>query len=377
MFRICAGMVLLFALFSLAVVTAQSTTAQDVDEVVRYRLERVTYANFPVGMAFAPDGRLFFNEKTTGNVRVVTPDGVLQPEPVITLATDALVERGMLGIALDPHFAENNRMYIFHTTVGTARDFPANRLVRFTVGTNNRASAVEELIRFPITTGQLIHNAGNIQFDDEGYLYLTLGDYGVPAKAQDTNTPQGGIHRFALTEEGIAPAPGNPFGDENSLLVYGMRNPFDLAVDPFSNKIFATESGPTCDDEVNVLLPGFNYGWGDNYECSGTRVIPGLSLYAPPMLSYTPPIAPTGIVVYDGDMFPQWRGDLFFCAWNTGILRRIVLDESRTRAVRTEDIDLGNTQCRIDLAVAPDGSLYFGTVGGSQGAIIRLVARSL
>ncbi len=362
----------LLLVLAIPIVTAQ-TTLLDAPSDTRYQLERVTSANFPVGMVIAPDGRLFYNEKISGNVRVILPDGTLQPEPVITLETDALQERGMLGIALDPDFAENRRMYVVHTAIATARDFPANRLVRFVVDADNRAQAVEELWRLPIETGALLHNGGNVHFDDEGYLFLSVGDYGNPAYGQDRDAPQGAIHRFQVTDAGLVPAEGNPFGDDNSLYAYGLRNPFDFTFDPYGNHLFTTESGPACDDEINMIVAGFNYGWGSGYDCVGEGVITGLSgIYAPPLLSYTPTIAPTGIVVYDGALFPQWQGDLFFCDWNTGVLRRVVLSDDRTRAEAVHEIDLGDVQCRVDLAIGNDGSLYFGTVSQGDGAIWRI-----
>lgn len=333
----------------------------------------VAQANFPVGMAFAPDGRLFYNEKVTGNVRVVTPDGELLREPVINLPTDALQERGMLGIAVAPDFETSQQLYVVHTLPGTARDYAANRLVRFTVGEDNIATdEAEELMRVPIETGYLLHNGGNVHFDDDGHLYLSLGDYGEAAYAQDLTTPHGAIHRFSVTDDGLVPAEGNPFGDDNSIYAYGLRNPFDFTIDPNSKLLYASESGPTCDDEINAIIAGFNYGWGEGYECAGEDFIPGLDRYAPPMLTYTPPIAPTGIVVYEGEAFPQWQGDLFFCDWVQGRLQRVDLNEGRTQAEAIHEIDLGEADCRIDLTIGNDGALYFGTVGNDSGVIYRL-----
>lgn len=361
--------VLLSCLFALPVI-AQTALVDDATDT-SYLVEEYVTANFPVGMVFAPDGRLFYNEKTTGSVRVVSPDGVLQPDPIITLPTSALQERGMLGLALSPTFAADQLMYVVHTAQGTTRDFPANRLVRFTVDATNIAGEVQELWRLPIENGLLLHNGGNVHFDAEGYLHLSVGDYGEAANAQDLNTAPGAIHRFAVTDEGLAPAPDNPFAD-SSIYAYGLRNSFDFTFDPITNNLFATESGPNCDDEINLILPGFNYGWGEDYECVGTQIITGLTLYAPPLLTYQPTIAPTGIAIYDGEAFPAWQGDLFFCDWNFGELHRVVLDESRTRALSDEVLDLGAASCRIDLIIGPDGAFYFGTVGEGGGTIWRL-----
>lgn len=369
--KIISTLVLLLFIMSVRVF------AQDafIDEAsgVRYIVEEVTPAQFPVGLAFTPDGRLFYNEKITGNVRVISKDGDLQLEPVVTLPTNALQERGMLGIAVDPNFEENNYLYVVHTLEGTMRDFPANRLVRFTVDENNQAGEIEELFRLPIENGLLLHNGGNVHFDENGYLFLSIGDYGEAINAQDTSTPQGGIHRFAIADDGtLIPVETNPYGADNSLYAIGLRNAFDFTFDPISGNLFVTESGPNCDDEVNLVLAGFNYGWGEDYECVGRDPISGISLYASPMLTFTPPIAPTGIVVYDHEAIPEWQGNLFVCDWNTGTLRRVVLDETRSRPAEVYEIELGSTSCRIDITVGLDGALYFGTVDAGTGAIMRL-----
>lgn len=348
------------------ILTHQSTDTQ-------YRLETYSPANFPVGMAFAPDGRLFYNEKMTGHVRVILPDGILQNDPVVTLPTDALQERGMLGLALSPDFENDSTIYVVHTLIGNTRDFPANRLVRFTIDDNNIAAEVQELWKVPITTGELLHNGGNIHFDDEGYLFLSLGDYGDATNAQNINTPQGAIHRFEITDEGIMPAGGNPFGDDNSLYAYGLRNPFDFTIDPFSDLLFAAEVGANCDDEIDVIQAGMNYGWTAAYNCVGTEDLPDIVDYVPPMLSFTPTISPTGILVYDGEAFPEWHGNLIFCDWNFGTMRRVVLDETRTQALEVHEIDLGTAMCRIDLVLGLEGALYFGTVDGEGGRIVRLL----
>jgi len=342
---------------------------------VGYTVEVFTPANFPVGLAFAPDGRLFYNEKTTGRVRVASAAGVLQPDPVITLPTDSLQERGMLGLALSPDFETDRTLYVVHTRAATTRDWPANRLVRFQItdaGVADEAT-LETLLSVPIDNGELTHNGGNVHFDANGDLFISFGDYSEPRHAQDLSTPQGAIHRFAVTPDGLIPAEGNPHGPNSSIFAHGFRNPFDFTFDPLTNNLFTSEVGDRCDDELNLVLPGFNYGWGPGYQCSGTDMIAGLPLYAPPLLSFNPVEAPTGIIVYDHPAIPEWRGDLFFCNWIHGDLRRAELNADRTRIEAVHDIDLGRAACRIDLTVGPDGALYFGTVGNSSGAIVRLM----
>ncbi|MGB7339591.1 MAG: PQQ-dependent sugar dehydrogenase [Phototrophicaceae bacterium] len=361
---------LIFA--SLITIKAQETVITDDITGTQYIIEEYVPANFPVGMAFAPDGRLFYNEKTTGNVRVIAADGTQRIEPVINLETDALQERGMLGIAVSPDFENDNFVYVVHTAIGTATNFAANRLVRFTVDIDNNAGDIEELIRIPIETGELLHNGGNVHFDEEGYLYLSVGDYGDAANAQNLDTPQGAIHRFLLENGQLTIPDDNPFTD-NSIYAFGYRNPFDFTFDTMSDVIFVAEVGPSCDDEINATQAGDNHGWDQEYECVGTDGEVDIEGYIAPMLSYSAPvIAPTGIVVYDGEAFPDWQGDLFFCNWSYGNLRRAELSDDRTAVIALHEINLGDTTCKLDLVIGADGAFYFGTVGGGGGSIMRM-----
>ncbi len=351
-------------------VTAQETGTFS-DGEVSYRLEPLVEANFPVALAFAPDGRLFYTEKTTGNVRLVMPDGTRQTEPVITLPTDALQERGLLGIALDPDYEDNGFIWVYHTAPGDAANYPENRVVRFREA-NGVGSDPEIMLRIPITNGQLLHNGGNLHFDADGYLYVSIGDYGDTVNANDLETLPGKIHRFAVTENGLQPAEDNPFED-NSIYAYGLRNPFDFTIDSETGAIFATENGLHCDDEVNRIRAGFDYGWREDYSCIGADTVPpGINLYGMPLLSYTPAIAPTGIVVYRHEAVPEWQGELFFCSWNTGILRRVTLNERQSRVEEVRELDLGEAGCKIDIEVAPDGSIYFIDVIEGTSIIYRL-----
>lgn len=350
--------------------TVASSFAQlDPGADVAYSVEKYITANFPVALAFAPDGRLFYTEKATGDIRLVRADGMSQIEPVLHLDTDALVERGLLGIALDPAYSDNGTIWTVHTRPGTAADWPANEVVRFHEA-DGMGSDPQVMLSVPITTGELRHNGGNLHFDGDGLLYLSLGDYGDAANAQDLDVPQGKIHRFQVTDDGLKPAPGNPFPD-SSIYAYGLRNSFDFTLDPLGSAIFGSENGFHCDDEINLILPGKNYGWSADYgtQCFGTDLL-DLPDYMPPLLSYTPTIAPTGITVYDGDAFPGWRGQVFFCAFNTGVITRAVLDDTRTQVLATAPLEMAKDQaCRLDITTGPDGYLYFADLS----AIYRLV----
>ncbi|NWF69542.1 MAG: PQQ-dependent sugar dehydrogenase [Chloroflexi bacterium] len=365
---------ILFVSVTLFLVSFSSSSAQtatpDPNASVSYSVERYLPANYPVALAFAPDGRLFYTEKISGSVRVVSADGVLQPVPVITLPTTANAERGMLGIALDPAYSENGYIWVYHTAEGTARDYPANRIVRFRE-VNGVGSDPQVMLSVPITNGELEHNGGNLHFDTRGYLYVTIGDYRDEANAQNLDVLPGKIHRFAVVDDQLVPAPDNPF-PASSVYAYGLRNSFDFTFDPLTGRIFATENGQDCDDEINLILPGFNYGAGENYRCVGSALLDEPN-YMTPLLSFTPTIAPTGIVVYDHPAIPQWYGQILFCAWNFGRMTRVLLNAARSEVVETRDVDLQGAQCRIDLAIGPEGAVYFTTVGAEGGAIYRLM----
>ncbi len=362
------SLMLLCALLSAVVRAQEGFTSHD---GVSYRVEKFLDAEFPVGMTFTPHGELLYVEKSTGAVRLVRADGSRRFFPVIQLDVNALQERGMQSITLDPDFAANSQVWLYYTAAGTEREYPANKVLRFRLE-DGRAQDVVEMLSVPIDSGFLVHNGGGLQFDAEGYLYVGIGDYGDAARPQNLEIPHGKIHRFIVDGDRLIAPEDNPFAD-SSIFAYGLRNPFDYAFDPVSGRLFATENGDNCDDEINLILPGFNYGYREGYECVGRTYVTGLGSYLPPLLSYTPTIAPVGITFYDHAAIPEWRGDLFFCSWNTGILHHVRLNEGRNRAVFDRPLALGDVGCRIDVTVSPDGAIYFGAVGEDGGAIYRLV----
>ncbi len=353
----------LLAAWLLMLLAASAAAQPEADAGVRYRVERYRVANYPVALAFAPDGRLFYTEKTTGSVRLVAADGTPQLQPVITLPTDSLVERGLLGIALDPDYAGNGHIWVVHTRPGTARDYPANQVVRFTER-DGQGSDPQVMLSVPITNGELKHNGGNLHFDAEGRLYVSFGDYGDAALAQNLDAMPGKIHRFQVTEAGLEPAPDNPFPG-SSVYAYGLRNTFDFTFDPTTGNLFGAENGFKCDDEINLILPGGNYGWGPDYgeQCFGYAPV-AVPNYQPPLLSISPTVGMVGIMIYDGGAFPAWSGDLFWCEWNSGALRRAVLDASRTQITAVYSVDLQGQFCRIDVTTGPDGLIYFADPSG-------------
>ena len=322
--------------------------------------------NFPVTMAFSPDGRLFFNELSTGNVRVVQ-DGVLLPQPFLTVPVSPVGERGLLGLTFDPNFQQNGFVYIFHTNPNPL----SNRVVRYREENGIGVDPVI-LMDVPITVACSNHNGGNIRFGSDDMLYVTIGEYGcIPNWAQDLSRPQGKIHRINPAD-GSAPL-DNPFfddgdpttGNDDRIFAYGLRNSFDFAFQPITNKIFATENGPADNDEVNIIERGGNYGWPI------VRGVANNPNFIDPILTFTPTIAPTGIDFYTGDKYPEeFKNDMFFGDFNTGKIRRVKLTGSEADSVEfmTEFI-AGGFGFIVDVVDGPDGFLYFST----GDAIYRIV----
>ena len=336
---------------------------------VHYTVEPfIENLNFPVAMQFAPDGRLFFTEKY-GAVRVADAGGKLQPQPVIVLPTDAAGERGLLGLALDPNFSENHYVWVYHTWSDPehTRDKPYNRVVRFTekdgVGSDPQV-AFEASIEF---TDSTILNGGNIHFGPDGMLYISIGTTNNIAVANEPDTPQGKIHRVIPTVP-VGIPPDNP--DPNStIFARGFRNSFDFTFSPINGLLYATENGPDCDDELNLVVTGGNYGWREEGLCEDQTVGSDYP-FNRPLVSWTPPISPTGVMVYTGDKFPEWQNHIFMCAYNLGRMVVLKTDESGTKVLGGDlRWELGRARCATDIAAGPDGFIYFNDIN----AIYRLV----
>lgn len=209
----------------------------------------------PWAIAFLPD-RSFLVTERPGRVRMVTSDGNLQPEPLLTIQTISRrdSEGGLLGIALHPDFSSNHFVYLYYT-YESAGNQTKNRVARYTLENNK---LINETVIVDAIPGALYHNGGRIKFGPDKMLYITTGDSQDPSLAQSTSATAGKILRVT---DGGKPAPGNPFG--NLTYSYGHRNPQGITWDA-SGKLWETEHGrsnPTGFDEVNLIEPGKNYGW--------------------------------------------------------------------------------------------------------------------
>ena len=360
-------------------------------------------AHLLVAMAFTPDGRLLYTEKFSGKdpdvggnagyVRVVNP-GQTTANIVYKFPVDPNGERGLLGIAVDPQFTLNHRVWAYFTKLSPSGTL-TNRVAWFILNDDNSTGAEGIAASFPVDPYVTVHNGGNLHFGPDGKLYVTVGNNNDTNDASDPSqnltSPLGKIHRFNPTIPLTAPA-DNPFytasGAVKSIYAYGLRNSFDFEFDPISHQLFATENGDACDDEINLIVRGGDYGWHPFYPdplyhlCDDEKGPPPQYNTLPPLIYWTPSLAPTGLTFYTGDLFPEWKNDLFMCSFKdtTTALHHFKLNASRTAlTIHTVIGGAGPDQmhCRTDVETGPDGALYYSQDGGyTSGPLMRITRPS-
>ena len=273
--------------------------------------------SFPVGMALAPDGRVFFNERLTGRIRLINPQWQLVPTQFCQITIGTNGEQGVLGLTLDPDFANNRFVYVYHTASSPLR----NRVVRYT---DSSGSCTQETIILDNLPASTNHNGGIIQFGPDGKLYVIIGDAENTANAQNVTSLAGKVLR--VNPDGSAPA-DNPFfsnTNTNAKKVYslGHRNSYGFTFHGHTGHLWQTENGPSDNDEINRVVSSGNYGWPT------VRGIVGNPNFRDPILAYVSVIAPTGIIAIpeNSTVYPAaYRNNLLFTAWNDGRIRRVIL----------------------------------------------------
>ena len=300
----------------------------------------------PVGLQFAPDGRLFFGEVNAGRVRIVEA-GVLRPEPFATFDVARGKEHGLLGVTLDPRFAENRYVYVYYTVPKRSGKPDFNRVVRLTERNGEGTDLQVVFDRIPADV-KGSHNGGRLLFGPDGKLYVGTGAPGDESTgAQKPNVLEGKILR--LNPDGSVP-PDNPTPG-SPVYALGLRNPYGIDVHPQTGRLYAIDNGPKGYDELNLIRPGANYG---------SPVVlgaPGDARFVDPLWhSGADRPGLSGLAFYVGQQLTEYRGDLFFCLWNSGLLRRVRLASPEyERIEQTEDLAV---DCRLDVANGPDGALY-------------------
>ena len=300
--------------------------------------------DFPIDMAWVPGThKLFFTEKNSGKVRVMKGRRLLT-RPCVNLAVSPDGERGALGISLHPRFKDNHKLYVYYTNASPLE----NRVTSFVVE-NNRCTRPDHIVTGLSTMGATNHNGGQLEFVG-GKLFVSTGEAASPSESQDRDSRPGKILRY--NPDGTVPN-DNPFGDQNPVWSYGHRNPFGLAHKPGSGKIYSSENGPQCDDELNYIVKGQNYGWGTGYRCGTAGV--GLTPTAP-IRRWSDIIVPTDPTWYRGRL--KALTGLLMGDYGSGRIHRFVLNDSNSD-VRADRIVYDGSESIVDVAKGPGGWLYF------------------
>jgi glucose/arabinose dehydrogenase len=317
-----------------------------------------TGLDYPAAFTFADDGRIFYGERFSGEVRIINRSTGTNHLffDVSNLSTDG--EQGLLGVALHPNFPKTPYVYVYATrTVGGLHD----QILRIT-NSGGHGTNMKVIFSSSTTAGQY-HDGGRILFGPDGMLYAIQGEAHSPSNAQNLQNPAGKVLRMTPAGQ---PAPGNPFG--NRIFSYGLRNSFGFAFDPRTGRLWETENGPSCNDELNRIVKGGNFGWGPNETCSG-QAPQNTNQDGPkprilPKRFYTPTIAPVGVAFCKGcGLGSQSEGKLFFLAYKTHQIWRVRLSSNRL-GVRSQTVVHSHGNSVFSMEVSPGGGLFFSAPSG-------------
>lgn len=334
----------------------------------------------PWSMAWLPNGDMLVTERP-GRLRIVR-NGELLPDPVPGVPeVYAEGQGGLFDVLPHPDFATNRLLYLAYATANA--EGSTTRVVR-TRFENDQLGELEEIF-VSISVGRG-HYGGKLAFDQDGYLFITLGDRQVPPEgdleahpAQDLSNHHGALIR--LHDDGRVPD-DNPFvgraDARPEIWSYGHRNMQGLAIHPETGDVWVTEHGPQGGDELNRVEPGLNYGWpvigyGVNYRT-------GLAIHEGTMREgmehpdhfWVPSIAASGLIVYTGDRFPEWRGNIFAGGLAGEQIARLTLGADGRTVEREETLMQGIGRVR-DIRQGPDGYIYVAIENEDEGALTPIL----
>jgi len=347
---------------------AAETLRTDYEEI---ELEQIVDGlNEPWGMAFLPDGRILVTERT-GRLLRIDGASVTQIDGAPEVA--ARGQGGLLDVALHPDFESNRLVYLTWSRAGEDGAQSATTLSRGRLE-GDALVDVEQIFTQDRLSTPGRHYGSRLAWLPDGTLLMSIGDRGAePPRAQDLNDHAGSLLR--LTDAGEA-APGNPFASRADarpeIWSYGHRNIQGLMVHPETGAIWATEHGPRGGDELNLVVRGANYGWpvvsrGRDYRTEAPyfdytqRSMTGM---VDPVVDWTPGLHPSGLAVLVDDTFPAWQGNFLAGGLATEQIRRIVFENGAV--VHEERLIQGQVGRVRDLAVGPDGAIYFVTDNGED-----------
>ncbi|MCI0517100.1 MAG: PQQ-dependent sugar dehydrogenase [Woeseiaceae bacterium] len=350
-----------------------------------FTVEPVTSFDQPWAMAFLPDGRLLVTEKK-GNLLIVGQDGVKSRAVSGMPDVDYGGQGGLGDVAIHPDFAKNSLIYLSYAEGGTGRTRGAAVMRAVLNATDRPYLSDAEVIwrQYPKLVGYG-HYGHRLLLDDEGYLWISSGDRQKFTPSQDMQSTIGKIVR--LHDDGSVPE-DNPFVDYTTVDAFvdeegvygqiwslGHRNPLGIAFD-LNGRLWEIEHGPAGGDELNRIVRGGNYGYpivsnGDHYD---GHVIPDHDTrpeFLKPAIWWTPVISPGNMIVYKGELYSDWRGDVLVAGLSSQAIIRIELDGENAR--EAERYPMG---ARIRAVVeGPGGTLWAleDEAEDSQGRLLKLI----
>jgi glucose/arabinose dehydrogenase len=320
----------------------------------------VEMENETVAFTFFPDGRVIYGERYTGRLFIFDPSTETSTFFIKVSNIMPGAERGLLGLAVHPQYPVQPYVYVYVTRHIQGGD-PANQILRITdsggVGTMARIIWQSDI------PSNIAHNGGRILFGQGNRLYAVVGDAVDSANSQDVTNDSGKVHR--MSDRG-QPLPDNPFPG-STVWSYGHRNHFGLAFDVVTGNLWQAENGPHCNDEVNLIERGANYGWGplsDANDCTEPPPAPeNTNQDGPdpvlPEAWFTPTTAPVGMAFCRGCGLAQSQGTLFVGFFNQANIQRVVLTPDREDIQSITPIYQHGEFSVISLERAPDGAIHF------------------
>lgn len=364
---------LLPAMFAATACSAQAPKAPPAADGAPFTRTVVADFDKPWAMTFLPNGRMLVTE-SEGRLLLVSADGKAR-RVIATVPVDSAGQGGLMDVVLAPDFARNRHVYFSFSEAG-----PGGKGVVLARGTFQGGSLanIQRLFQSrPYVDGNG-HYSGRIAFSPDGrFLFFTNGDRQKFTPAQAKDQTLGKVLRLTLDGK---PAPGNPLAAQGfapEVWSYGHRNLLGIAFDAQGN-LWQQEMGPKGGDELNLVLPGRNYGWpnASNGSHYGGEDIPDHKPgdgYEAPKVWWNPVISPGGLMIYSGKLFPRWKGDAFIGGLSSEAL--VHVDLNGTGAQKANQWSMG---ARIrEVEEGPDGAIYLLEDGdkGATGRLIRLTPR--
>ncbi|OAB81464.1 PQQ-dependent sugar dehydrogenase [Cochleicola gelatinilyticus] len=341
----------------------ENDIAIDIEERTYSIEDVVNNISNPWGMVWLPDNSMLITEKS-GTI-IHFKDGI---KTNITNVPEVYNrgQGGLLDIEIHPNYSKNGWIYITYASSEGTKEGGNTALIRCKLE-NNSLTNIEKLYKATPNTTRGQHFGSRIEFDNEGYLYFTIGERGNrDVNPQDITRDGGKVYR--LNDDGSIPS-DNPFINEaaakKAIYTYGNRNPQGMAKHPVTGAIWIHEHGPKGGDEVNILKSGANYGWpvisyGINY--SGTKFTektehPDMEQ---PIYYWVPSIAPSGMTFVTGNKYPDWKGSLLVGSLKFNYVEMLTLDDNKVIAREKIAVDVGRVR---NVKMGPDGYIYIGVEG--------------